>query len=269
MKRAFLLPIAFYSAASAAFDLSIDSANLNVEPVFSNVDLFTFLIEFNGDLAVGSYSEVDQLSMVDYLVNGSLVAGTPSGFPAFNLMRTITAEDFFAQGSSYSFEIAELADLSDGLQADELVPDSEGVIFTFNGREIDNGRFHPALFVMNIDGTGSIRNSNNIHTLEPLLELDFGDEYITNFTYDPGNLTLAAAPPSDPDPVDPDPVDPDPVDPDPVDPDPVDPDPVDPDPVDPDPVVDQNDDDDGGIGSLTPTVLFLLMLAAFRRRMRK
>ena len=43
---------------------------------------------------------------------------------------------------------------------------------------------------LNADGSGQIQNSNNIPTLEPLMEIDFGAEYITALSFDPGNLTL-------------------------------------------------------------------------------
>jgi hypothetical protein len=81
----------------------------------------------------------------------------------------------------------------------ELV--GSGPVFVFNGREVDTGRYHPALFQLNSDGTGSIRNSNNMgeNTLNPstgeLVDVDFGDEYITNLTFDPNQLTISAAVP--------------------------------------------------------------------------
>ena len=111
----------------------------------------------------------------------------------------MTGAEFYAQGSSLNFEIAPFAVLSDGIQVAELVGD--GTVFTFNAREIDNGRFHPALFELNADGTGRIQNSDNIHTLVPLLQVNFGDEYITDLIFDPGNTTLIAGVP---DPVIPD-----------------------------------------------------------------
>ncbi len=113
--------------------------------------------------------------------------------------RTISGADFYAQGSSLNFEIAASADLSNGLQVSELV--GSDPIFVFNGREVDTGRYHPALFQLNSDGTGSIRNSNNMggNTPNPssgeLVNVDFGEEYITDLTFDPGQLTLAAAVP--------------------------------------------------------------------------
>ena len=125
---------------------------------------------------------------VSYRVSGNLIAGTPSGFEAFALEREITGEEFYAQGSSLQFEIDEAAVLDDGVQIAEL--SGSEVVFRFDGREVDNGRFHPALFELRADGTGRIQNSNNTPTLEPLLQIDTGSEYINDLVFDPGNTTL-------------------------------------------------------------------------------
>ncbi|MBV1911854.1 MAG: hypothetical protein KUG78_21350, partial [Kangiellaceae bacterium] len=115
---------------------------------------------------------------------------TPSGFPSFDLQREMSGEEFYQQGSSLLFEIANDADFSDGIQASELV--DNGNIITINAREVGNGRFHPAIFELYIDGTGRIQNSNNIHTVDPLLEVNFGDEYITDLEFELANTTLMA-----------------------------------------------------------------------------
>jgi hypothetical protein len=95
------------------------------------------------------------------------------------------------------FEIAASADLSNGLQMSELVGSDS--VFVFNGREVDTGRYHPALFQLNSDGTGSIQNSNNTGGINPSsgkeVNVNFGEEYITNLTFDPSQLTIAAAVP--------------------------------------------------------------------------
>lgn len=158
-----------------------------IDNVFSDVSEFTISIEIDMPLAAGLY-ENPPINSVVYQVTGVLEEGTPSGFPAFDLQREISGSEFYAQGSSLNFEILETAELNDGVQADELVGDD--VILIFNAREIDNGRFHPALFELNEDGTGRIQNSNNIPTEDPLIEVDFGEEYITDLIFDPGNLTL-------------------------------------------------------------------------------
>ncbi len=116
------------------------------------------------------------------------MAGTPSGFPAFALQRDLTGAEFYAQGSSLNFEISPTAILTDGVQIAELV--GNGVVLTYNAREVGNGRFHPALLELNADGTGRIQNSDNVIVENPLQQIDFGDEYINDLMFDPGNTTL-------------------------------------------------------------------------------
>ena len=132
----------------------------------------------------------------EYQVNGSLASGTPSGFPAFFLVRDIGGAEFYAQGSSLDFEISALADLSDGLQLSELVG-SAGV-FVFDGHETGTGRYHPSLFELNSDGTGLIRNSDNTGGINPgngqPVDVEIGDEYVTELSFDPATLTLVPEP---------------------------------------------------------------------------
>lgn len=177
--------------------LSISSADYQVTNVFSDVDTFQIDIEFDTPLAAGVYVNPDIIS-VDYSVSGDLVAGTPSGFPAFALQRSMDGAEFYAQGSSISFEIAVGAVLTDGVQLAELA--GNGIVFTFNGKEIDNGRFHPALLELDANGTGQIQNSDNIVSQNPFQQVDFGEEYITDLMFDAGNTTLFLPPPMDPDP---------------------------------------------------------------------
>jgi hypothetical protein len=185
--------LAIINCASAqTMTLSVTASDFQVTNTFSDVDFFDIEIEIDAPLATGVYVDPDILT-VDYQVTGTLVAGTPSDFPAFDLQRSITGTEFYAQGSSLSFEIAPSAVLSDGIQAAELV--GNDVILTFNAREVDNGRFHPALLELNADGTGRIKNSDNVPSLDPLVEVNFGEEYITDLVYDPGNTTLIAATP--------------------------------------------------------------------------
>ncbi len=176
--------------------IQFSSVDFGTTPAFNNVQTFSFLIDIAGPLAPGVYSD-PTLNGVEYSVSGSLPSGSPSGFPAFNLQRTITGADFYAQGSSLNFEISGGADLSDGLQVSELA--GAGPVFTFDGREVGTGRYHPALLVLNSDGTGSIRNSNNMGGINPssmqVVDVDFGEEYITDLTFVPRELTLAAAVP--------------------------------------------------------------------------
>jgi len=100
-------------------------------------------------------------------------------FTGFTLSHTIAGSEFYVQGSSLQFEIAAGADLTDGVQVTELkelsnftlpsptepnpllsavTGSSSNPVFIFNGREIQGitgfSRFHPALLVLNSDGTG-------------------------------------------------------------------------------------------------------------------
>ena len=53
---------------------------------FSDIQTFSFGIDVAAPLAPGTYSG-PALNGIDYIVFCILVAGTPSGFPAFNLNR--------------------------------------------------------------------------------------------------------------------------------------------------------------------------------------
>ncbi len=174
-------------ASAQTMTLSTSSSDYEVTNIFSDVDFFSITIEIDAPLAAGVYINPEIIS-VDYQVTGELEAGTPSEFPSFDLQRSMTGTEFYAQGSSLSFEISENAVLSDGVQAAELV--GSETILTFNAREIDNGRFHPALFELNANGTGRIQNSNNVPEQDPLVEVAFGAEYITDLAFDAGNTTL-------------------------------------------------------------------------------
>ena len=181
-------------SSAQAFVISFEAADFVKSPVFSNVQTFAFSIDIAGPLTAGTtYSKAD-VNSVDYNVFG-LLGTTPSGFPAFNLVRSITGVDFDAQGSSLSFTVAVGANLTDGLQVSDLVGD-----FIFDGREVDTGRYHPALVELRSDGTGRIQNSNNFGdtVLNPssneLVNVNFGEEYITDLTFNASTLTLADAP---------------------------------------------------------------------------
>jgi hypothetical protein len=182
---------------AAAFTLAFSSDDFSVTPTFSNVRTFSFSIEIAEPLAPGSYVD-PALDGVQYSVRGMLAEGTPSGFSAFALDRTITARDFYAQGSSLRFEISASADLADGLQVAELVgPDP---VFVFDGREVGTGRYHPAIVRLNADGTGSIRNSNNMGGTNPatgmIVDVAQGEEYISDLSFDPNQLTLVVPEPA-------------------------------------------------------------------------
>ncbi len=197
------LSLTVFSAANAqTMMLSISSDDYIVTNVFSDVDTFLIDIEIDAPLAAGAYVNPDIIS-VSYSVSGALAAGTPSGFPSFALQRDITGTDFYAQGSSLSFEISAGAALVDGVQVAELV--GNDMVLVFNGRENGNGRFHPALLELNIDGTGRIQNSDNIIVNNPLDQIAFGAEYINDLMFDAGNTTVLTATPAPPPPPPPPP----------------------------------------------------------------
>jgi len=179
--------------------IAFSDSDFVVTPAFNNVPLFSFEIEIDRPLEPGVYDNPD-LVRVFYTVTGEL-NNTPSGFPAFELRREISGTEFYAQGSSLNFEVDANAVLTDGVQVAEL--SGMDIVFTFNGREIDNGRFHPALLELRADGTGLLQNSNNVISSSPLQQVDFGEEYITELRFDAGNLTLMTAidPPQDDPPV--------------------------------------------------------------------
>ena len=172
----------FFQRAVFAEPIRLSTSNLDyqITNVFGDVDLFTIDIDLDIPFQPGLYDNPTILN-VNYRVFGSLEPGTPSGFPQFDLQRNISGAEFYQQGGSLMFEIAANADFSDGIQADELV--DNGTILTLNAREVGNGRFHPPIFELYSDGTGRIQNSNNVHTVDPLLEVNFGDEYITELEF--------------------------------------------------------------------------------------
>lgn len=178
-----------HSAAAEPIRLSISNVDYQVTNVYGDVDLFTFTIDLDIPLTAGLYVDPTILE-VRYRVFGSLEQGTPSGFPQFDLQRAISGAEFYQQGSSMMFEIAAGADFSDGIQASELV--DNGTILTLNAREIGNGRFHPPILELYSNGTGRIQNSNNIHTVDPILEVNYGDEYITDVEFATESTTLLA-----------------------------------------------------------------------------
>ena len=97
------------------------------------------------------------------------------------------------------FEIGAGADFSDGLQFSELVGGSEP-IFVLNAREVDTGRYHPPIVELRADGTGRMQNSNNFGGINPstemMVDVDFGQEYISNLAFTPANFTMAVPEPS-------------------------------------------------------------------------
>lgn len=191
-----LLVLLLAPLPAAAFTITLQASDFGLNPTFSNVQTFMFEIEVAGPLQTGVYAN-PALVGVDYRVFGQL-AMTPSGFPAFDLVRDIGGAEFYTQGSSLSFEIAASADLSDGLQMSELVGGAGA--FVLDGREVGTGRYHPALLELNADGTGLLRNSNNMGGVNPasmqVVDVQIGEEYVTGLTFDPATLTLVVPEPT-------------------------------------------------------------------------
>jgi hypothetical protein len=187
-KLSLLLGLVMSAAASGqTMTLSTASSEYQLTNVFSNVDFFTIDIEIDAPLASGVYINPVIID-VTYQVQGTLEPDTPSGFPTFNLQRHMTGSEFYAQGSALSFEIDQAAVLDDGVQVSELV--GLGVVLTFDAREVDTDRYHPPLLELRAIGTGRLQNSDNIPKLIPLETVGFGEEYITDLGFDPGNTTV-------------------------------------------------------------------------------
>ncbi|MEO1530108.1 MAG: PEP-CTERM sorting domain-containing protein [Planctomycetota bacterium] len=186
-----VLMMLFFGQARADI-VTFEASDFGLNPTFSNVRTFRFEIDIAAPITPGAILDNPTLNGVRYNVFGQLAAGTPSGFSAFDLRREIGGDEFYAQGSSLSLQIANDADLTDGLQASELV--GADPVFVFNGREVGTGRYHPAVVRLNADGTGSIRNSNNMGGVNPatneVVDVEEGEEYITELTFTPSALTL-------------------------------------------------------------------------------
>jgi len=181
-----------YSASAAT--LYFDNTYFSNTPTFSNVVTYDYTIVLRDAITAGTTYNNPDIVYIDYRVFGTLDT-TPSGFPAFNLERTMTGSEFYAQGSSFSFSVDAAADLSDGLQLSDL--SGTGTVFTYNGREVGTGRYHPSLLELDDDGTGLLQNSNNTGGVNPgsgeVVDVDFGEEYITILGFTPSSLTLAGA----------------------------------------------------------------------------
>jgi len=155
--------------------------------IHSDLYFFSVNVEFAAPLVPGVYNNPDVV-MISLWVRGNLAPGTPSGLADFDHPWAFSGTEFYNRGGSLRFEVSDAAVLSDGIQVSELVGD--GVVLTVDNREIDYGTYHSAIFELRADGTGRIQNSNNIVTLDPLNEVDFGEEYIADLRFDPGNTTI-------------------------------------------------------------------------------
>ncbi|NNC89773.1 MAG: hypothetical protein HKN82_15055 [Akkermansiaceae bacterium] len=205
------------ASPAKAFTLSFSNSDFMNSPRFSNVTTYAFDIEIAGGLRSGVFSD-PVITNIQYSVRGTLDP-TPSGFPAFAFQLDhrfpnsppITGDQFYAlnasaiPGETLRFEVRDDANFEDGLQLDELVelPASfgTGVIFHLNAREEGTGRYHPAFFQLRSDGTGIIQNANNMGGDNPQdgfmgdIDVDFGDEYITDLAFTPAGVTIGVPEP--------------------------------------------------------------------------
>ncbi len=178
--------------------IAFDESAFAFTPVFNELSITEFSIELTGPIVAGLSADNPLLNGVEYQIFGTLNSPTPSNFPAFDLRRSIGGAEFYEQGSSLSFTVSSTADLSDGLQVSELTSsDPSAPVFVFNAREVDTARYHPTLLEIFADGTAVIQNSNNTGGVNAftndVVDVDFGEEYIVNLTFDPEALTLVAA----------------------------------------------------------------------------
>ena len=177
--------------------ISISSADFTTTSVYNNVASFNFEIILAGTLAPGLSYTNPPLRNVSYTVVGVLPSPTPSGFSGFNLVRNnIDGAEFYnlSPESGISFSISSTADLSDGLQLNELSGSTDALIL--NAREFNQnpGRYHPPILRLNADGSGSVANANNQSTFPNppppmgsgmLVNVAVGDEYDVNLTASP------------------------------------------------------------------------------------
>ena len=201
-----LIGIAILAPREArAFRIEISSGAFETQTnIFSGVTSFDITINVVGPLRTGVFLD-PEIGDIEFLVRGSLDPTTPArtANPAFtgfavDDLATLRGQAFYDLGNSLSFEIASDANLNDGLQVSELV--GSGLVFEFDGRELGTGRYHPPIIQLFADGTGSIRNSNNTGGINPFtgveVNVEIGDEYISELTFTPESFALVVPEPS-------------------------------------------------------------------------
>ncbi len=155
-----------HSAARADFVLSFDESGFTTNGVFNEVTEFSFEFSVAGPLVAGGVYTNPTLNSFDYVVRGVLASPTPSGFPGFLLIRSMTGAEFYSLSpeSGVSFAVSAGAGLSDGLQMCQL--GGAGVVFELNSRGCDQKprREHPPNFSRNAGGTGLLGKSCNTST---------------------------------------------------------------------------------------------------------
>lgn len=194
------LGLAASNRANAAFTLSLDSQDFGIASVFNDVSSFRFTIAVDEDLVPGTTYVNPTLASVHYTVNGVLNDPTPSMFPGFALVRTVSGAEFYSLSpdAMLSFSVDGGADLSDGLQFNEL--SGTGTVFALNAREFNQspGRYHPPILTLDADGTGRLVNANNQSTVPNpsnglLVNVDVGQEYDVALSFSTG-LTIVPEP---------------------------------------------------------------------------
>ena len=204
------------SVVASVISFSSSDVVITDTPV-GNVQFWEFEIDLAGSPVLGVNAN-PAINEVDYAVSGSLDAGNPSGFGSFNLLSEhinapsltpLTGAQYYGNGGSLDFIVNAGANLLDGLQVSELdllpsqgypLPvDDSNAVFVLNAREDGTGRYHPPIVILRNDGTGQIMNSNNTgvngQTNRDIVAddgLTYGNEYITNFTFNANLFTVAA-----------------------------------------------------------------------------
>jgi hypothetical protein len=101
----------FQPVVTQAAVITFSAVDFGKTPTFNNVLTFSFMIDVDGPLAAGVVFNNPSLNSVEYNVSGQLPSGTPSGFPAFSLVRTISGADFYAQGARLASRLPQLRTL--------------------------------------------------------------------------------------------------------------------------------------------------------------
>lgn len=122
-----------------------------------------------------------------------------------------TSSPVFSNVVTYDVEINIAVPLQPGLVSDPSINNIQysingalgqgtvsGFVFHFNGREKGTGRYHPLFLQLFSDGTGLLQNADNRNGINPatkeVVDVDFGDEYNTNLSFDASSITIIEAP---------------------------------------------------------------------------
>lgn len=177
------LSVVFSCDVSAETRMVIHHSDFELANEFNSLSFFGFEIIFEDDLEPGQHLN-PPISYLEYHIVGALPMETPSGINVFHLTRIMDGEEFYGQGSSMQFEIADGADLCDGLRFSELV---DG--FYMDAVEFGTGQYHSPVFELNTNGTGRIQNANNFGGINEesglFVDIEVGEEYRVELAFDP------------------------------------------------------------------------------------